>query len=81
MWFVCDVLYAVLYVRVSCFVVHGIYLFAIVICVVNVFFDHLQFLVVVLMVECMSVVVNVMLSLINIMSPSLHCATYRYARW
>ena len=23
MWYVCDVLYAVLYVRVSCFVVHG----------------------------------------------------------
>ena len=37
MWYVCDVLYAVLYVRVSCFVVRqvlsrgGIYMFAIVI--------------------------------------------------
>ena len=40
-WYVRDVLYAVLYVRVSCFVVHGcgvsrkyIYMFAIVICLV-----------------------------------------------
>ena len=23
MWYVCDVLYAVLYVRVSCFIMHG----------------------------------------------------------
>ena len=43
MWYVRDVLYAVLYVRVSCFVVRGcgcgvsrryIYMFAIVICLV-----------------------------------------------
>ena len=41
MWYVCDVLYAVLYVRVSCFVVRGcavsrryIYMFIIVICLV-----------------------------------------------
>ena len=41
MWHVRDVLYAVLYVRVSCFVVRGcgvsrryIYMFAIVICLV-----------------------------------------------
>ena len=58
MWYVCDVLYAVLNVRVGCFVVRGcarggIYMFAIVICVV----------LCVLIVEGMSVVVNVMLSL------------------
>ena len=38
----------------------------------------------VLMVECMSLVVNVMLSLMSVMSvmsPPLPCATYRYARW
>ena len=43
MWYVCEVLYAVVYVRVSCFVVRGyavsrryiyIYMFAIVICLV-----------------------------------------------
>ena len=40
MWYVCDVLYAVLYVRVSCFVVRGCAvsrrykMFAIVICLV-----------------------------------------------
>ena len=36
MWYVCDVLYAVLYVHVSCFVV----------CVVDVYLDHLKFCVV-----------------------------------
>ena len=56
-------------------------MFAIVICVVNVYLDQLQFCVVVLMVEGMSVVGNVMLSLMSIMSPLLQCATYRYARW
>ena len=35
----------------------------------------------VLMVEGMSVVVNVMLSLRSVMSPPLPYATYRYARW
>ena len=45
MWYVCDVMYAVLYVCVSCFVVRG--------CAV----------------EGMSLVVNVMLSLMNVMSP------------
>ena len=48
MWYVRDVLYAVLYLRVSCFVVRG--------CGV-------------LIVEGISVVVNVMLSLISVMSP------------
>ena len=32
------------------------------------------------MVESMSVVVNVMLSLMSVMSPPLPCATYRYIR-
>ena len=40
MWYVCDVLYALLYVRVSCFVI-----------------------------VCINVVVNVMLSLLSVMSP------------
>ena len=64
-----------LYVRVSCFVVRGCAvsrryinvgncdMFS----VVNVYLDHLKFCV--LMVEGMSVVVNVMLSLIRVMSP------------
>ena len=54
MWYVCDVLYAVLYVCVSCFVVRGCavsrryidvcycYMFS----VVNVYLDHLKFCVV-----------------------------------
>ena len=54
MWYVCDVLYAVVYVRVSCFVVRGYavsrrdinvcncYMFS----VVNVYLDHLKFCVV-----------------------------------
>ena len=65
--------YAVLYVCVSCFVVRGCavsrryidvyycYMFS----VVNVYHDHLKFCV--LMVEGMSVVVNVMLSLMSVM--------------
>ena len=77
MWYVCDILYAVLYHRVSCFVVRGcavssryihVYncdMFS----VVNVYSDHLKFCVLcVLMVEGMSVVVNVM-SLMSVMSP------------
>ena len=54
MWYVCDVLYTVLYVRVSCFVVRGCVvsrryindcncdMFS----VVNVYLDHLKFVVV-----------------------------------
>ena len=47
MWYVRDVLYAVLYVHVSCFVVRGCgvsrrYMFS----VVNVYLDHLKFYVV-----------------------------------
>ena len=54
MWYVSDVLYAVLYVRVSCFVVHGCAVSRryINVCncdmfgVVNVYLDHLKFCVV-----------------------------------
>ena len=54
MWYVCDVLYAVLYVRVSCFVVRGCavlrrYINACncdMFSVVNVYLDHLKFCVV-----------------------------------
>ena len=54
MWYVCDVLYAVLYIRVSCFVVRGCAVSGryIHVCncdifsVVNVYHDHLKFCVV-----------------------------------
>ena len=54
MWYVCDVLYAVLYVRVSCFVVRGCAVSRsyIHVCncdmfsVVNVYLDHLKLCVV-----------------------------------
>ena len=54
MWYVCDVMYAVLYVRVSCFVVSGCAVLRryINVCncdmfsVVNVYLDHLKFYVV-----------------------------------
>ena len=52
MWYVCDVLYAVLYVCVSCFVVRVVSRRCIYICncdmfsVVNVYLDHLKFCVV-----------------------------------
>ena len=54
MWYVCDVLYAVLYVHVSCFVVRGCAVSRryINVCncdmfsVVNVYLDHLKFSVV-----------------------------------
>ena len=60
MWYVCDVLYAVLYARVICFVVRGCAVWRryINVCncdmfsVVNVYLDHLQLCV--LMVECFS---------------------------
>ena len=59
MWYVCDVLYAVLYVRVSCFVVRGCAVSRMYInvcnsdmfCVVNVYLDHLNFLLYVLRVK------------------------------
>ena len=52
MWYVCDVLYAVLYVRVSCFVVRGCAALRMYInvcdifSVVNVYLDHLKFCIV-----------------------------------
>ena len=54
MWYVCDVLYAVMYVRVSCFVVRGCAVSRryINVCncdmfgVVNMYLDHLKFCVV-----------------------------------
>ena len=81
MWYVCDVLY----VRVSCFVVRGCAVLGscIYVCnggvfsIVNVYLDHLKFCA--FMVEGMSVVVNVMVSLMSVISPPLPCATYRCA--
>ena len=79
MWYVRDVLYAVLYVRVSCFVVRGCgvsrrYIdvcYCDMFSVVNVYLDHLKFYVVCINSgEGMSVVVNVMLSLMSVMSPT-----------
>ena len=79
MWYVCDVLYAVLYVRISCFVVRGCAVSRryIHVCncdmfsVVNVYLYHLKSSVLcVLMVEGMSVVVNVIFSLMSVMSPA-----------
>ena len=54
MWCVCDILYAVLYVRVSCFVMCGSAVWrryinvcnCDIFCVVNVYLDHLKFCVV-----------------------------------
>ena len=77
MCYVCDVMYAVLYVRVSFFVVRGCAVSRryINVCncdmfnVGNVYHDHLKFCVVCMVVECMSVVVNVMLSLMSVVSP------------
>ena len=79
MWYVCDVLYAVLYVRGSCFVVRGcaVSRMYINVCncdmfsVVNVYLlDHIKFCVL-----CIDgrryVVVNVMLYLMGVMSPPL----------
>ena len=75
MWYVRHILYAVLYVRVSCFVVRGCgvsrrYIdvcYCDMFSVVNVYLDHLKLCV--LIVEGMSVIVNVMLSLMSVMSP------------
>ena len=76
MWYVRDVLYEVLYVRVNCFVVRGCgvsrrrYIdvcYCDMFSVVNVYLDHLKLCVII--VEGMSVVVNVMLSLMGVMSP------------
>ena len=72
MWYVRDVLYAVLYVRVSCFVVRGCgvsrrYIdvcYCDMFSVVNVYLDHLKFYVV-----CINSRRYVMLSLMSVMSP------------
>ena len=62
MWYVCDVLYAVLYVRVSCFVVRG--------CAVS--RRYIDVCCVVCINSRRSVVVNVMLSLMSVMSTFPH---------
>ena len=77
MWYFCDVLYAMLYVSVSCFVVRGCAVSRryIHICncdmfsVVNVYLDHLKFCVVCIDSRSMSMVMNAMLSLMSVMSP------------
>ena len=89
MWYVWDVLYAVLYVRASCFVVHGCAFSRryIDVCnydifsVVNLYLDHLKFCVVCIHGRRVSDVVNVMLCLISVMRSPLPCATSRCARW
>ena len=88
MWYVCVVLCAVLYVRVSCFTVHGCAVSRryINVCncdmfsVVNVYHDHLKFCVV-----CVNGRRYVCCSECNAVSNECNehappCATYRYAR-
>ena len=75
MWYVRDVLYAVLYVRVSCFVVHGCGVSRryINVCncdmfsVVNVYLDHLMFCLV--CINGRRYVLNVMLPIMSVMIP------------
>ena len=75
MWYVCDVLYAVLYVCVSCFVVCGCAVSRryIEVCYCEMFsvvnLIICSSVLCVLMVEGMSVVVNVMLCLMSVVSP------------
>ena len=75
MWYVLDVLYTVLYVRVSCFVVCGCGVSRryIDVCYCDMFsvvtLTILSSVLCVLIDEGMSVVVNVMLSLMSVMSP------------
>ena len=77
MWYVRDVLYAVLYVRVSCFVVRGCgvskgYIdvcYCDMFSVVNVYLDHLKFCVVCINSRRYVCIVHVMLSLMSVMSP------------
>ena len=72
-----SLLYVVLHVCVCCFVVCGCpvsrrYIdvcYCNMFSVVNVYLDHLKFWVVCLIIEGMSVVMDVMLSLMNVMSP------------
>ena len=87
MWYVCDVLFTVLHARVRCFVVRGcavsrMYINACncdMFSVVNVSHDHLKFCVVCINGRWHAV--NVMLSLMSVMSPPMRCATYSYTRW
>ena len=90
MWYVCDALYAVLYVRVSCFVVRGCAVSRryINVCncdmfsVVNWYLDHLKLCVVYIdgrrylwCSEC-----NVVSNQCN-QPHLLPCVTYRHAQW
>ena len=76
MWYVCDVLYAVLYVRVNSFVVcrcavsrrYLNFCNCDMFSVVNVYLDHWRLCV--LMVEGMYVVMNVILSLMSVIHAS-----------
>ena len=90
MWYVCDVLYAVLYICVSCFVVHGSAVSRkyINVCncdmfsVVNVYLDHLK-----LCVVCIDGRRYVYCSECNVVfyecnEPTSYLVqTYRHARW
>ena len=77
MWYVRDVLYAVLYVHVSCFVVRGCgvsrrYIdvcYCDMFSVVNVYLDHLKFYVVCINSRRYVCCSDVMLSLMSVMSP------------
>ena len=77
MRYVCNVLYAVLYVCVSCFVVRRCavsrryidFCYCDMFSVVNVYLDHLKFCVVCSNGRRYVFVVNVMLSLMSVMSP------------
>ena len=83
-WFVYDVLYAVIYVRFNCFIVRGCAVSRkyINVCnsdvfsVVNMYVDYLKLCVVCINGRSMSVVLNVMLSITH----PLSCATYRCTR-
>ena len=81
MWYVCDVMYAVLYIGVYCFVVRGCAVSRryINVCNSNVFgdgnmyLDHLKFCVV--CINGMSVLLNVKLSRMSVMSTALWLQT------
>ena len=81
-WYVCDVLYAVLYVRVSCFVVRGCgvsrrYIdvcYCDMFSVVNLYLDHLKFCVVCINSRRYGCCSDVMVSLMSVMSQHLPCA-------
>ena len=76
MWYVCDMLDAVVYVCFRCFVVRGCAVsrryidvrYCDMFSVINVYLDHLKFCVVCIIGQ-RSVVVNVMLSPMSVMSP------------